>query len=163
MSTASDRFPRFEEIKRAENSPEGSILCRLRRVISPPSGSTLMTSAPWSARTSSPTARKRRSSGRARERHGADQPSLPYNVLKWYCREKDAAGNVSLPAGAKTFQCRERTRWASEFGQPLFPKRCTHVSAGAHETRRRLVRDTKIASRLDSTRWSPPVIIRRGT
>src|SRR5277367_3168166 len=49
-SSDSDRLPRFVETNRAENSPEVLIDCRLRRVISPPSGSILITSAPWSAR-----------------------------------------------------------------------------------------------------------------
>src|SRR5271154_2514277 len=45
-----DRFPRLVETKRAENSPELLIVCRLRRVMSPPRGSILITSAPCSAR-----------------------------------------------------------------------------------------------------------------
>jgi hypothetical protein len=47
---AEDRLPRFVETNKAENSPEALIDCRLWRVMSPPSGSTLITSAPWSAR-----------------------------------------------------------------------------------------------------------------
>ena len=50
MSIASDRLPRFDEMKRAENSFVVPICARLRRVMSPPIGSTFSTSAPWSAR-----------------------------------------------------------------------------------------------------------------
>ena len=45
-SIDSERLPRFEEIKSAENSPSLSIVARLRRVISPPIGSIFRTSAP---------------------------------------------------------------------------------------------------------------------
>jgi hypothetical protein len=45
-SSASERLPRFEEMNKAENSPDALIDCRLRRVMSPPSGSILITSAP---------------------------------------------------------------------------------------------------------------------
>ena len=45
-SSASERLPRFEETNSAENSPDALIDCRLRRVMSPLSGSILMTSAP---------------------------------------------------------------------------------------------------------------------
>src|SRR5712671_7848313 len=50
MSIDNERLPRFEEMNSAENSPPLSIVARLRRVISPPIGSILSTSAPWSAR-----------------------------------------------------------------------------------------------------------------
>src|SRR5438046_6302433 len=50
MSIDSERLPRFEEMNSAENSPALSIVARLRRVMSPPIGSILSTSAPWSAR-----------------------------------------------------------------------------------------------------------------
>src|SRR5882724_4879787 len=50
MSIDSERLPRFEEMNRAENSPALSMVARLRRVMSPPIGSILSTSAPWSAR-----------------------------------------------------------------------------------------------------------------
>src|ERR1700722_2795450 len=50
MSIDSERLPRFEEMNRAENSPDLSMVARLRRVMSPPIGSILRTSAPWSAR-----------------------------------------------------------------------------------------------------------------
>src|SRR4029077_7732705 len=50
MSIDSERLPRFEEMNSAENSPALSMVARLRRVISPPIGSILSTSAPWSAR-----------------------------------------------------------------------------------------------------------------
>jgi hypothetical protein len=43
-------MPRFDEMKSAENSPALSMVARLRRVMSPPIGSVLSTSAPWSAR-----------------------------------------------------------------------------------------------------------------
>src|SRR5258707_14785358 len=46
----SERLPRFEEMNSGENSPALSIVARLRRVMSPPTGSILSTSAPWSAR-----------------------------------------------------------------------------------------------------------------
>jgi hypothetical protein len=49
-STDSERLPRLVEMNRAENWPVGSTDWRLRRVMSPPGGSTLITSAPWSAR-----------------------------------------------------------------------------------------------------------------
>src|SRR5712671_5132038 len=49
-SIASERLPRLEEMNSAENSPALSMVARLRRVISPPIGSILSTSAPWSAR-----------------------------------------------------------------------------------------------------------------
>src|SRR5580704_16985314 len=49
-SIESERLPRFEEMNSAENSPPLSIDARLRRVMSPPIGSILRTSAPWSAR-----------------------------------------------------------------------------------------------------------------
>jgi hypothetical protein len=55
-SSASERLPRFVERNRAENSPDALIDCRLRRVMSPPSGSILMTSAPDRRETSSPMA-----------------------------------------------------------------------------------------------------------
>src|ERR1700686_5445697 len=50
MSIDSERLPRFEEMNSAENSPALSMVSRLRRVMSPPIGSILSTSAPWSAR-----------------------------------------------------------------------------------------------------------------
>ncbi len=50
MSIDSERLPRFEEMNSAENSPALSMVARLRRVMSPPIGSILSTSAPWSAR-----------------------------------------------------------------------------------------------------------------
>src|SRR5438876_9797746 len=50
ISIDSERLPRFEEMNSAENSPALSMVARLRRVISPPIGSILSTSAPWSAR-----------------------------------------------------------------------------------------------------------------
>src|SRR6185312_14839480 len=49
-SMASERLPRLEEMNSAENSPALSMVARLRRVMSPPVGSILRTSAPWSAR-----------------------------------------------------------------------------------------------------------------
>ena len=49
-STDSERLPRLVDMNRAENWPVGSTDWRLRRVMSPPGGSTLITSAPWSAR-----------------------------------------------------------------------------------------------------------------
>src|ERR1700686_3688920 len=49
ISIDSERLPRFEEMNSAENSPALSMVARLRRVISPPIGSILSTSAPWSA------------------------------------------------------------------------------------------------------------------
>src|SRR5713226_5913139 len=50
ISIDSERLPRFEEMNSAENSPALSMVARLRRVMSPPIGSILSTSAPWSAR-----------------------------------------------------------------------------------------------------------------
>src|SRR5207253_2624247 len=50
ISIDSERLPRLEEMNSAENSPPLSMVARLRRVISPPIGSILSTSAPWSAR-----------------------------------------------------------------------------------------------------------------
>ena len=50
MSIESERLPRFDEMNSAENSPALSMVARLRRVMSPPIGSILSTSAPWSAR-----------------------------------------------------------------------------------------------------------------
>jgi hypothetical protein len=41
-SSASERLPRFVETNSAENSPDALIDCRLRRVMSPPSGSILL-------------------------------------------------------------------------------------------------------------------------
>src|SRR6266446_4854800 len=49
-SSDSERLPRFVETNSAENSPDALTDCRLWRVMSPPSGSILITSAPWSAR-----------------------------------------------------------------------------------------------------------------
>src|SRR5882724_11761302 len=49
-SIDSERLPRLEEMNSAENSPALSMTARLRRVMSPPIGSILSTSAPWSAR-----------------------------------------------------------------------------------------------------------------
>src|SRR5262249_31363003 len=46
----SERLPRLVEMNKAENWPVGSTDWRLRRVMSPVGGSTLITSAPWSAR-----------------------------------------------------------------------------------------------------------------
>ena len=45
-STDSERLPRLVDMNRAENWPVGSTDWRLRRVMSPPGGSTLITSAP---------------------------------------------------------------------------------------------------------------------
>ena len=155
-STASDRFPRFEEFE-----PKTLLNCRLRRVISPSSGSTLMTSAPWSARNIVASGPESRLSGRARERHGADQPSLPIS-LKWYC--KDGAGNdfiVSLPAVRKMFSTGRNPMglgvWAAAVSEKMH-----YVSAGA-ETRRRVVRIVKLRAGSTARGGSPPVVIRRGT
>jgi hypothetical protein len=46
MSIDRERLPRLEEMKSAENSPALSMGARLRRVMSLPRGSILMTSAP---------------------------------------------------------------------------------------------------------------------
>ena len=45
-SIDSERLPRLEEMNSAENSPPLSMVARLRRVMSPPIGSILSTSAP---------------------------------------------------------------------------------------------------------------------
>src|SRR3978361_2004226 len=50
MSIESERLPRFDEMNSAENSPALSTGTPLRRTLSPPIGSILSTSAPWSAR-----------------------------------------------------------------------------------------------------------------
>jgi hypothetical protein len=46
VSSDIERLPRLVDMNKAENWSVGSIDWRLRRVMSPPSGSTLMTSAP---------------------------------------------------------------------------------------------------------------------